>query len=275
MSGSLFARLTRSTCICALANIEEIARAAGEVLRRGYGDPGRVMDKASDYFRRDVVTDTDFAAEEVIVTAIEKIAPDAVIFAEERGLQGMDGAAPDIREIDDLWVIDPLDGTINFANGLPGFCVSIARYRNGEPAEGVIYDPLLDELFRFSAGASPTRNGEPISIGIKDDFTQAVVSIGALTPDLALGLRRCRVWRRLGSAALAMAYVACGRLDSYVQLGGLSAWDVAVGAPLVQAAGGTVSWPAGEGWQFAIDRTTGIVCGNDAMHDATVAAIDG
>lgn len=248
-----------------------IAREAGALQRSGFGNPGVVHHKGtlSDQERAyDVVTEVDFACEKLILERIREHSPDAVVLAEEGGICLRDPSAqpPALPEASDLWIVDPLDGTINFANGLPGFGVSIARYSEGRAVEGAIYDPLLDELFTFEHGAGAMLNGEPIHVGAREQLHEGIFGVGSagrIFPDV---VRKFRAWRRIGSAALSMAYVACGRFDAYATLGNLAPWDYAAGAPLILEAGGTLTDQQFDPWDYPVERWSGVVAANGTLH---------
>ena len=148
------------------------------------------------------------------------------------------------------WVVDPIDGTVNYFYGIPHFCVSIALKKATEDKwlVGVIYDPMMDELWSVEDGKEPTLNGRPISTSQRSKMSDAVVTVGFSKSKEALdaGFERyrnistsVRKSRMMGSAALALAYIACGRLDAYIE-DVISLWDIAAGKLLVEAAGGKV-----------------------------------
>jgi len=146
------------------------------------------------------------------------------------------------------WVVDPLDGTVNYFYSIPHFCVSIALRFKGEIIVGVIYDPIRDEMWTTQKGGAATLNGKQIRVSERAELAEAVVSVGlsktgvtisAGLPLLQEMVHRARKCRLMGSAALDMAYVACGRLDAYIEQG-ISLWDVAAGWILVENAGGSV-----------------------------------
>ena len=190
--------------------------------------------------KNDFVTEVDRLAESIIIDQIKNAYPDHAILAEESGKQG---------EADYTWVIDPLDGTTNFLHGFPQYSVSIALLHKGVPEQGVIYDPLKQELFTASKGAGAQLNRKRIRVSKQKRLDGALIGTGfpfremerleqylenfrALCP-LTSGIRRA------GSAALDLAYVACGRLDGFWEYG-LKKWDIAAGVLLITEAGGTV-----------------------------------
>jgi myo-inositol-1(or 4)-monophosphatase len=171
-------------------------------------------------------------------------------------------------------VIDPLDGTTNYAHGYPRFAVSIALEREGAQALGVVYDPLLDELFHALAGGGARRNGRPIRVSRETELRRALVATGfaydkAVTEDdntreFRAFLKQAREVRRDGSAALDLCYVACGRFDGYWEHK-LSPWDVAAGTLVVTEAGGTVTDTVGGGDYRSGQR---VLASNGAIHAA-------
>jgi myo-inositol-1(or 4)-monophosphatase len=224
-----------------LALTVDAARVGGEVLRAGFGQVREVRFKGE----VDVVTEVDEQAERAIVSLIRARFPEHGVLAEE-GSPG--GSNQRFR-----WIVDPLDGTTNFANGLPIFCTSVAYEQDGEVLAGAIYDPLRDELFLAERGRGATLNGEPLAVSSTDLLIRALLATGFpydrthLPRALAFFAELCRTSRavrRLGSAALDCAYVACGRLEGYWEAI-ISPWDIAAGCLLVSEAGGRVTNLAG------------------------------
>jgi myo-inositol-1(or 4)-monophosphatase len=177
-------------------------------------------------------------------------------------------------------VIDPLDGTTNFAHGYPRFAVSIGVEHEGEPAVGVVYDPLLDECYHALAGGGAFRNGKPIRVSREANYDRALFATGFAydkreTDDDNLAefravLKTAREVRRDGSASLDLCYVACGRLDGYWEQK-LKPWDVAAGALVVREAGGRVSDRRGaEGWRSGHE----LVATNGRLHDELLRILD-
>src|SRR6478752_4457125 len=215
----------------------EAARAAGEMLRHSFQDPLRVVNSAEAH---DIKLEIDVRAQTLITDLLLKKFPEHALYGEE-GIVG-DQAS------DHQWVVDPIDGTVNFFYGIPHFCVSIALRYRGEIIVGVIYDPIRDELWKAQKGEKPTLNGETFRVSERADLSEAVVSVGlsktgvtieAGLPLLQEMVHRARKCRLMGSAALDLAYVACGRLDAYIEQG-ISLWDIAAGWILVENAGGKV-----------------------------------
>jgi len=214
------------------------ARLAGNVLLRNINklEALNVVQKG----RMDYASEVDTDAEKVIVKELKRAYPDYGIYGEEGGLQGNG------RQ---MWVIDPLDGTSNYLHGFPHYCVSIALVENGEPTDAVIFDPLRNELFTASKGAGAVLNDRRIRVADRKDLEGAMIHTGFAPRERARAgsqlkaidtlLVQAEDIRRAGSAALDLAYVACGRADAYFEAG-VKAWDIAAGVLLVREAGGKV-----------------------------------
>jgi fructose-1,6-bisphosphatase/inositol monophosphatase family enzyme len=260
-----------------LAFAASIAARAGEVLLERYERVGRVDYKSS----RDVVTDVDHLSEALILGAIREAFPGDAILAEESG--GHHAAAGDAPTSGRgrVWVVDPLDGTINYANGIPFFCVSVALVIDGHPAVGVIHDPARSETFAARAGGAATLNGRPVTLPAKPNLSDYVVSLslaGRAATSRARAVRRAiRVSRSMGSAALALAYVANGRFDAFVQEGGLSAWDIAAAGLIAAQGGATVTDLAGGPWLDIgrPERSIGLLAAPTAHHAELLRLIRG
>jgi myo-inositol-1(or 4)-monophosphatase len=230
-----------------LAFATDLARRAGQTLVDSYGRLERIDYKS----KRDVVTDADYASEKLVIDAIKERHPGDAILAEESGEHAgvrSAGRAATGR----TWVIDPLDGTVNYANGIPFYCVSVGLVVDGSPAVGVVLDPARDDLYAASADGPATLNGEPVTASDKDALSDYVVSLavigrGGLSRERRIA-PRVRIHRRMGSAALALAYVANGRFDAFVQNGGLSPWDVAAAGLIAERSGAVVTDVAGGPW---------------------------
>ncbi len=215
---------------------EEAARAAGDLLRARFREPLTVNATTA----HDIKLEVDVLAQNLIAEILLRHFPEHALYGEE-GLVGDQSSAHQ-------WVVDPLDGTVNYFYGLPHFCVSIALRYRGEIILGVIYDPIREELWSGEKGQPPLLNGVEFRVSARADLAEAIVSVGlsktSATIDAGLPLlqemaHRVRKCRMLGSAALDLAYVACGRLDAYIEQG-ISLWDIAAGWLLVEAAGGRV-----------------------------------
>jgi myo-inositol-1(or 4)-monophosphatase len=228
-----------------LAFAREVTTRAGELLAGSYGRVSRIDYKSA----RDVVTEVDYASEKLLLTALRERYPDDGILAEESGHHRRRNREPFAGR---TWVVDPLDGTVNYANGIPYFCVSMALVDGDGPLLGVILDPLRDDLYAATRGGAATLNGQPVRASEKEKLSDYVVSMavigrGGLGRERRIA-RSIRTHRRMGSAALALAYVANGRFDAFVQNGGLSLWDVAAAGLIAERAGATLSDLHGGPW---------------------------
>jgi myo-inositol-1(or 4)-monophosphatase len=215
---------------------EKAARSAGELLRDNF----RRVQQVNAAEAHDIKLQIDVETQQLITDLLLKQFPEHALYGEE-GIVGDQSS-------EHQWVVDPLDGTVNYFYRIPHFCVSIALRFKGEIIVGVIYDPIRDEMWSGQKGEKPKLNGEHFRVSERADLGEAVISIGlaktqeTITTNLPLlqemihRVRKCRV---LGSAALDMAYVACGRFDAYVEQG-ISLWDIAAGWLLIETAGGTV-----------------------------------
>ena len=234
-----------------------LARDAGALLRRKLGEPRTIAEKRP----HDLVTDADSASEAFIVERIRAAFPHASILGEEGGEYGGDGA--------ERWIVDPLDGTTNYAHGYPFFCVSIAYEREGVLEAGVVYAPQFDECYAARPGGGATLNGRAIRVSSRSLVGESLVCTGfmpasyerngryfAAVSQVAQGVRRD------GSAALDLAMVAAGRFDAFWERD-LKAWDVAAGALLIGEAGGRVS--AMDGTPLAIAAGS-ILASNGGVH---------
>jgi myo-inositol-1(or 4)-monophosphatase len=215
---------------------KEAAQMAGGLLRAHFEKPLTVKATTA----HDIKLEVDVLAQDLITKILLERFPEHALYGEE-GIVGDQSS-------DHQWVVDPLDGTVNFFYGIPHFCVSIALRFRDEVIVGVIYDPMRNELWSGERGQVPRLNGKPVRVSPRTTLAEAVVSIGlaktsatieAGLPLLEQMVHRVRKCRMLGSAALDMAYVACGRLDAYIEQG-ISLWDIAAGWLLVESAGGQV-----------------------------------
>lgn len=244
------------------------ARAAGHIILRYMNrlDGLSVVEKQ----RHDYVSEVDRRAEAEIIRELRRSYPRDAILAEESGAIG---------KARNTWVIDPLDGTHNYLRGIPHFCISIGLLEDGEPTLGVIYDPLREELFTADRGNGAFLNDRRIRTSRREGLQDALLATGlpfrerrhmdawfAMTRQL---MDEAEDIRRAGSAALDLAYVACGRLDGYYEFG-LQPWDLAAGCVLVREAGGRYSDLAG---REGLPASGNIVAGNVAVANAIVAAI--
>jgi len=221
------------------------ARRAGSIINRAALD-GSGYEVRSKRLN-DFVTRVDHAAEEAIIETVRKAYPDHAVLAEESGAS----AGRDEYQ----WIIDPLDGTTNFIHGFPQYCVSIAIRHREAMAHGVIYDPMKNELFTASKGRGAFLNDRRIRVSKCLRLADALVGTGfpfkeidrinVYVQQMRSLMAKSAGLRRAGAAALDLAYVACGRLDAFWELG-LSPWDMAAGALMIQEAGGLVGDLSGE-----------------------------
>jgi myo-inositol-1(or 4)-monophosphatase len=219
----------------------QTAREAGHLLAERMGRLVQITNKGE----IDLVTEGDLAAEKLIIERIRSHYPRHSILAEESGEAIVAGAAGGEWK----WIVDPLDGTTNYAHGYPCFCVSIAVERAGSMEFGVIYDPLRDEMFTAERGQGAALNERRIRVSQIEDLNRAMVCTGfpydvRERPQFALHFTNftlhAQAVRRDGSAALDLAYVACGRFDGFWE-DGLNPWDIAAGVLIVEEAGGRVT----------------------------------
>jgi myo-inositol-1(or 4)-monophosphatase len=177
-----------------------------------------------------------------------------------------------------VWIVDPLDGTVNYANGLPVFCVSIGLVVDGRPAVGVILDPTRNEVFAATVDGPATLNGRPVRASEKEALSDYVISMslnGRTAASRARNVRKAiRISRNMGSAALALAYVANGRFDAFVQQGGLSSWDVAAAGLIAERGGAIVTSMTGGPWFDVASgpKSVGILAA-PPLHHGTLAAL--
>lgn len=221
-----------------LAHLERLARQAGEVLRAGYEGEHQVDYKGV----IDLVTEVDHQSEDLLLGEIQRLFPGHQIVSEEIGL--VPGRAGD------QWYIDPLDGTVNYAHGIPLFSVSIAYARDGNVTLGAVYDPLRDELFTAEREKGAWLNGRRLQVSPAAELRRSLLVTGFpydawSTPrnNLEYFGRFARLTqgvRRLGSAALDLCYLAAGRFDGYWELS-LKPWDVAAGGLIAAEAGAAVT----------------------------------
>jgi myo-inositol-1(or 4)-monophosphatase len=245
-----------------LALAIDLAHQAGRIQLDRYERLENVQAKGP----RDVVTEVDHLCEGLVMRAVQERYPDDAFYAEEIGEVAAVGTS-DARKSTAgagvanagssvtsgrVWIVDPLDGTVNYANGIPFFCISIALVSGGQPVAGVVYDPTRDETFAGAVDGPSMRNGLIVKVGDKENLEDAVAT-------LAVGgrgtirkrrdaLKKIRAHRSMGSASLTLAYVACGRFDLYAQSAGLSAWDVAAAGLIAERAGARVTTLDGKPW---------------------------
>jgi myo-inositol-1(or 4)-monophosphatase len=215
------------------------ARKAGSIITRASFDVDKLTVRSKQ--KNDFVSEVDHAAEDAIISVLREAYPDHGFLGEESGYHD--------KQAEYLWVIDPLDGTTNFLHGLPQYCVSIALQHKGALMQAVIFDPNRNELFTATKGAGAYLNDRRIRVSKADRLENALIGTGfpfreVVNLDdyvrmLKNVMRTCSGVRRPGAAALDLAWVACGRMDGFFELG-LSPWDMAAGALLIREAGGLV-----------------------------------
>jgi myo-inositol-1(or 4)-monophosphatase len=274
-----------------MAVATEAARHAGRLQMERYERLERIVHKAE----HDVVTEVDTLSEQLIINAIRDAFPRDSILAEESGrtdvvLGEADGHThavhthgatdlqpePPVDPVDQrVWIVDPLDGTVNYANGIPMFCVSVGLTIGGRPMIGAVYDPTRDEMFTAQAGMGAKLDGMPIHHPAKEKLLDCVVSLslprrGWATRDHHIR-RAIRVSRSMGSAALALAYLANGRFDAFVQAGGLSLWDISAAGLIAIEGGARLTSLDGGPW-FDINQPTKTIglLGASPMHHQTL-----
>lgn len=238
----------------------DAAEAAGAIQRDHYERLERIVHKSE----KDVVTEVDHLSEAAIIDAIAAAFPEDGFLAEESGASGATTGR--------LWVIDPLDGTVNYANGLPFFAVSIGLVADGEPVLGVVLDPIRRELFHAVAGRGAYLGERRIHNPGKARIGDAVVSLGLPRSGFARQNTRyrqaVRITRQMGSSTLSLAYVANGRFDAYVQWQGLSTWDICAAGVIAIEGGAQVTSRLGNRW-FDVgmpSRSIGIVAAMPEHH---------
>ena len=242
----------------------EAALEAGKIQRARSGRIGKITYKGD----IDLVTEVDLLSEKEIIARIKKQYPDHEILAEESGeTQG---------NAEYRWVIDPLDGTVNYSHGFPGYSVSIALQKNGVSELGVIYSPCFDELFIAERGQGSTLNSKPISVSSITSLKKSLLitgfayDVGRSDNDnldhFSAFVKASQAVRRMGSAALDLCYTAMGRAEGFWELN-LNAWDVAAGSLIVKEAGGKVT--RFDGGQFRFEDRE-ILATNGLAHQAMV-----
>ncbi|MGM0423938.1 MAG: inositol monophosphatase family protein [Thermodesulfobacteriota bacterium] len=216
----------------------EIILEAGKIILEHWQQQGQVRHKG----RIDLVTDTDLAVEEYLKQSLANILPEAKFLAEESSPEQDPGSL--------CWILDPLDGTTNFAHRLPAVAISVALYQGQAISMGLVYLPKTGELFQALQGEGAFLNQEQIFVSQQTDLEKALIATGfpydirekldEVMPRLGRVLAKSQGVRRMGSAAVDLAYTACGRMDGFYEQG-LKPWDTAAGQLLVQEAGGRVS----------------------------------
>jgi myo-inositol-1(or 4)-monophosphatase len=254
-----------------LSDIEILAQQAGAILRAHYGRTLKVQHKSTII---DLVTEVDYASEKFILNQLRLHYPEHQIITEESGQHGTNHTQ--------TWLIDPLDGTVNYAHGIPIFCVSMAYAENGQIKMGVVYDPMREECFSAERGKGAWLNGTPLRVGQTSELAHSLLVTGfpydtgtAKENNLDHYARfavRSQGVRRLGSAALDLCYIGAGRIDGYWELR-LNAWDVAAGGLVAEEAGARVTSIRGEADYLAPPPS--IIAANPTLHPQILAVLRG
>ena len=243
----------------------QTAREAGHLVAERFGRSIRITNKSE----LDLVTESDLASERLIIDRIRTYYPRHAILAEESGASE---PADRERHSDWRWIIDPLDGTTNYAHGYPCFCVSIGLEFKGRMEIGVIYDPLRDDLFATERGDGVTLNGHRVHVSATRSLNSALLCTGfpydvrergEFARHFANFIMNAQAVRRDGSAALDLAYVACGRFDGFWEEG-LHPWDVAAAVLMIEEAGGRVTHYDGSAFDI---YGVPILASNGLIHD--------
>jgi len=224
------------------------ARRGAAIINRASFDIDRV--KVTEKRQNDFVTEVDHAAEQAIIDVLKNAYPDHAFLAEESG-----PSANLHDENENVWIIDPLDGTTNFIHGFPQYCVSIALQQRGQITQAVVYDPTRNDLFTATKGAGAYLNDKRLRVTKRDKIADALIGTGYMHHDkdalneylkmFGVMTESCTGLRRAGAAALDLAYVAAGRLDGFFEKG-LKPWDMAAGSLLITESGGIMGTFAGE-----------------------------
>jgi len=248
------------TTICRIGS--RALRLGGAVLKDHYGHVGRIMHKG----KIDLVTDVDHLSEDTVVQFLSANCPECGILSEER--------VEIVSRSNSRWILDPLDGTTNYAHGYPFFCISLAFEQEGSVVWGGVYDPLRDELFTAQHGEGARLNDQEVKVSQTRDMGSALLCTGFPydvhesaennIDHFVRFLKKARAVRRDGSAALDLCYVACGRFDGFWEMK-LKAWDIAAGWLMVQEAGGRVT---GFDGTASTPARHDILASNGAVHEA-------
>lgn len=246
----------------------QAARASGQLLIRYFQEGVTMRSKAA----ADLVSDADVHAERLIVDIIQSAFPEHSVLGEEEH----DGSV----DAEHLWVIDPLDGTTNFAHQIPHFAVSIAYYQRGVPQCGVVWNPVRDDLYVAERGHGASHNGRPLQVGQQSQLSEVLIGIGfyydrgAMMEATLAAVRDCfrqqiHGVRRFGTASLDLAQVASGAYGAYFEYQ-LSPWDFAAGRLILEEAGGRITTCAGE--QLPLAKTS-VLASNGRLHDALLPIV--
>jgi len=250
----------------------EIIKEAGEILKDGYFSKKDVTFKAS----KDLVTKYDVAVENFLKEKFALEFKDFNVIAEESDNSNL--------EFSNSIIVDPIDGTTNFVNKVPHTCISVGVYKDKKPFIGIVYNPILDELYTAVVGEGAYLNGERLQVSDESTFQKALLSTGfpysnATNKDdlndviekIAYILPRCQDIRRLGSAAIDLCFVARGTYEGYYEMN-LKAWDVSAGLIILQEAGGKVSTLDGSDYTLFEDKY--IVASNGLIHNELISNLN-
>jgi myo-inositol-1(or 4)-monophosphatase len=251
-----------------LADLERMARLAGQILSNGYEKDHQVDYKGV----IDLVTEIDHQSEEFLIGEVQRLFPGHHILAEESG--ALDGVGAH------LWMIDPLDGTVNYAHGVPVFSVSIAYAYQKQVTLAVVYDPLRNELFSAERGKGASLNGHPLKVGQTTELARSLLATGFAYDawhiennnfdNFVKFAKMTQGVRRLGSAALDLCYVGAGRFDGFWELA-LKPWDVAAGALVAQEAGAKVTRV--DGHADYLSPPPSALAANPVLHEKILAEL--
>ena len=242
--------------------------------------------KAVEKAPKDLVTEADVASQTEIFQRIGSARGEDWFLGEEHltqsGLMGdrIVDASADLTQLEYCWVVDPLDGTINYVHQLPGYCVSIAVLRYGQPVAAAVFDPVLGDCYSAASGLGAYRNGQPLSASRCDKISESLVA-ASFSAGVTRGsaeverwvemLYQCQSLRRMGSAALNLCYVAQGALDAYWATS-VKIWDIAAGILMVREAGGTVT--AMDSSELDLIKPQLIAAGNGNLHNQIVSVFE-
>lgn len=233
----------------------QAVRAAGAIQLSHFSNPLQVDDRK----HHDIKLEVDRLSEEKILSIVRTAFPDHGVLAEESGRSD--------RPSKYVWIIDPLDGTVNYAHRVPHFCSSVALWENGEPLVGAVYDAYRDELFAAERGKGATLNGKPIHVSTIERVEECFVACGFMKTQVTIqkGLERfvklvprAQKMRVMGASALDQCYVASGRFDVYVEYG-IKPWDVGAGTLVIREAGGRVDLGEGPEGGYDVLATNGLL----------------
>lgn len=240
------------------------AEAAADVLRTYHAEGVQMRTKSTSV---DLVSDADVNAERAIVSVIESAFPDHSILGEEE-------SSGDINATD-LWIVDPLDGTTNFAHGIPHFAVSVAHYHQGKATAGIVLNPITGDVFAAEAGQGATHNGQPIAVSQSTSLGDELIGCGfyydrgemmqaTLSAIERLFQQQIHGIRRFGTASLDLSMVACGRVGAFFEYQ-LSPWDFAAGRLILEEAGGRITTTSGDPLPLAVST---VLASNGHLHEA-------